>query len=323
MTSSRSHTALGLLALLVMCGTVLSSKSAHAPLARKQRYDFNHLNAWGYKKECAAYSFVDIPAAASKPADCGQFFKLALANRFNARVAQNQAVSLAGNFGQLRVLDECGKKRVTLSANKLEFRAHSGHTLNGTVFDAELIMYFNRRNCKGPTHAVSLFLNAAKSDLDAQDLFRATFASAAVDSAPIIYQSAHKAYGVSLPKKLRKYFSAGQTFYRYKGSLPTPPLKQDVTWFVFDKPVTVSRDDIEFLNSKYSSAKFLKGNNVAPVQPLNKRDVAYSKISGRVRNIVKKIVIKTHVKKVAALHNKRHGNKVVVKTIVGATRRHK
>lgn len=308
MSTGKSHTTLGLLALLVLCGAVLSSKAAQAPLAHKALYDFNHLNSWGYNKQCSAYSFIDIPASCSK--DCAQFFKLSLNRKFNANVAENQAVSLAGNFGQLRVLDDCKTKKVQLRANKIEFRAQSGHRLNGTAFDAELIMYFNRKGCKTVTHAVSVMLNAVATDMDAQDMFRATFSSAAVNSAPIIYQSAHKARNVVLPKQLRNFFCAGQNFYRYKGSMPTPPLTQDITWFVFEKPISVSRDDIEFLNSKYSSNKFNKGNNVGALQALNKRSISYTQIAGKaIKRHNKKHASKSHKKRTHRVV-KSHGNKL-------------
>lgn len=311
MSTRRSHTTLGLLALLVLCGAVLSSKAAQAPLAHKNLYDFNHLNAWGYRNNCTAYSFIDIPATCAKP--CAAPFKLNLSRKFNAVVAENQAVSFAGSFGNLRVLDECKTKQVSLSAKKLEFRAHSGHKLNGTAFDAELIMYFNRKGCKTATHAVSVFLNAVATNKDAQDMFRATFSSAAVNSTPIIYQSAHKARNVVLPKQLRNYFAAGQNFYRYKGSMPTPPLNQNITWFVFEKPISVSRDDIEFLRSKYSSDKFANGNNVAPVQSLNNRDIAYSQIAGKCKKVVtkrhQKRAIKSHKKQYSRVY-KNHNNKL-------------
>ena len=303
MSTGKSHTALGLLALLALCGAVLSNKPMpHTQLAKKARYDFNHLNSWGYKKECASYSFINIAANATQA--CAQPFKLRLAAKFGAKVAESQAVSFAGNFGSLRVPECAGGKLERLAASSMEFRAHSGHKLNGTVFDAELIMYFKRKGCKAATHAVSVFLNAVASDRDARDVFRATFASARVSSAPIIYQSARRVRSVVLPARLRRFFAAGRKFYRYQGSLPTPPLTQNVSWFVFEKAISVSRDDIEFLNSKYSSNKFASGNNVAPVQPLNKREVVYTKIAGKPH-------FKKHAKRVA----KKHSNKSIKRVV--------
>lgn len=57
-----------------------------------------------------------------------------------------------------------------------------------------------------------------------------------------------------------------QTFYRYSGSLTTPPCAQDVTWLVMKNPIEMSAEQIaDFTN-------IIAGNN-RPLQPLNARDV--------------------------------------------------
>jgi carbonic anhydrase len=56
-------------------------------------------------------------------------------------------------------------------------------------------------------------------------------------------------------------------YYRFAGSLTTPPCSEDVTWFVMKSPVPVSGDSI---------ARFAKiyPMNARPIQPLNGRDIA-------------------------------------------------
>lgn len=59
-----------------------------------------------------------------------------------------------------------------------------------------------------------------------------------------------------------------QTFYRYSGSLTTPPCAQGVTWLVMKNPVEMSAEQIaDFTN-------IIAGNN-RPLQPLNARDVLF------------------------------------------------
>ncbi|MEL6495290.1 MAG: carbonic anhydrase family protein [Cyanobacteria bacterium J06623_7] len=60
-----------------------------------------------------------------------------------------------------------------------------------------------------------------------------------------------------LPENSRKY-------YRYQGSLTTPPCSEIVTWLVLKQPVTVSK-------SQLTSFKQIIGNNARPVQALNQR----------------------------------------------------
>ena len=57
-----------------------------------------------------------------------------------------------------------------------------------------------------------------------------------------------------------------QVYYNYAGSLTTPPCSEGVNWLVFEKPIEVSGDQIEYFRSLYDG-------NARPVQPLNDREV--------------------------------------------------
>jgi carbonic anhydrase len=57
---------------------------------------------------------------------------------------------------------------------------------------------------------------------------------------------------------------ADQSYYRYNGSLTTPPCTEGVKWFVMAAPVALSSDQIASFEALYS-------NNYRPVQPLNAR----------------------------------------------------
>jgi carbonic anhydrase len=57
---------------------------------------------------------------------------------------------------------------------------------------------------------------------------------------------------------------AEQSYYRYNGSLTTPPCTEGVTWFVLATPVELSPAQIASFVSRYD-------HNYRPVQPLNER----------------------------------------------------
>ncbi len=61
-----------------------------------------------------------------------------------------------------------------------------------------------------------------------------------------------------------------KSYYRYNGSLTTPPCSEVVNWYVLRTPITASKEQIE----KFSS--ILKGN-YRPVQPINDRVVTLYK----------------------------------------------
>jgi len=55
-------------------------------------------------------------------------------------------------------------------------------------------------------------------------------------------------------------------YYRYKGSLTTPPCSEIVDWYVFAEPLEASQEQLEYWS------KILHNNN-RPVQPLNDRKI--------------------------------------------------
>lgn len=63
------------------------------------------------------------------------------------------------------------------------------------------------------------------------------------------------------------------TYYRYRGSLTTPPCSESVVWTVFEHPIPLSRAQLE----AFSDLKFHNGDPMVesfrPVQPLNGRRV--------------------------------------------------
>lgn len=54
-------------------------------------------------------------------------------------------------------------------------------------------------------------------------------------------------------------------FYRFSGSLTTPPCSEGVTWLVLDQPVNVSAEQIHQFQA------VVHHNNNRPIQPLNGR----------------------------------------------------
>jgi carbonic anhydrase len=85
-----------------------------------------------------------------------------------------------------------------------------------------------------------------------------------------------------LPKKTAKqkiysalsvnpaYFIPANTeFYKYSGSLTTPPCTEGVYWMVFKQPITASAEQIQQMNE-------VMGENARPVNPVNSRTILKS-----------------------------------------------
>ena len=62
-----------------------------------------------------------------------------------------------------------------------------------------------------------------------------------------------------------KVLPSGKEYYRFDGSLTTPPCSEGVKWMVMKTPLTISKAQVE----KFSKA--VQGTNNRPIQPINAR----------------------------------------------------
>jgi carbonic anhydrase len=63
---------------------------------------------------------------------------------------------------------------------------------------------------------------------------------------------------------------AKRSYYKYEGSLTTPPCTEGIVFFVLDTPMSLSKEQIATFAKYYP-------DNARPVQPLNGRTVQHSK----------------------------------------------
>jgi carbonic anhydrase len=69
-------------------------------------------------------------------------------------------------------------------------------------------------------------------------------------------------------KTLTNLLPSNREYYRFNGSLTTPPCSEGVKWMVMKTPLTISKAQVE----KFSHA--VHGTNNRPVQPVNARVIA-------------------------------------------------
>ena len=63
----------------------------------------------------------------------------------------------------------------------------------------------------------------------------------------------------------RTLLPAGRSYWRWDGSLTTPPCSEGIKWFMLRSPVELSTSQIEAFKSLYTG-------NARPVQPMNERE---------------------------------------------------
>jgi len=70
-------------------------------------------------------------------------------------------------------------------------------------------------------------------------------------------------------QQINAILPADKSYYRFSGSLTTPPCTEGVRWFLLKKPVSISKEQVEkFLNT-------MNHPNNRPIQNINAREVLY------------------------------------------------
>ncbi|VDM96725.1 unnamed protein product [Thelazia callipaeda] len=78
--------------------------------------------------------------------------------------------------------------------------------------------------------------------------------------------------GILLKDKLPKNT---KTFWRYDGSLTTPPCSEVVTWTIFTEPITITKFQLALLRSVHDRPGHVMKKNFRPIQKLNNRELKF------------------------------------------------
>lgn len=135
----------------------------------------------------------------------------------------------------------------SFTLQQFHFHAASEHTINGEHFPIEA--HFVHTSQDGRIAVIAVFFEEGEENAGFQEVLADIETE---ESAPISNIT------TMLPENL--------SYYHYLGSLTTPPLTENVEWYVMKNPVTVSADQIEAFTALYN-------HNNREVQPLNDRVV--------------------------------------------------
>ncbi len=136
----------------------------------------------------------------------------------------------------------------------MQFHLHSPseHTLDGEYFPIEL--HFVHKAQDGRLAVIAVFFEEGTANAAFQAILDDVKANAETTVAS----------GLSLD--VAELLPANKSYYHYLGSLTTPPLTENVEWYVMANTVEVSAEQIAAFNEYY------EGNN-REVQPLGERSV--------------------------------------------------
>ncbi|MGB0631737.1 MAG: carbonic anhydrase family protein [Alphaproteobacteria bacterium] len=132
-----------------------------------------------------------------------------------------------------------------------QFRTPSEHTVAGRSFPMEI--QFVHRNAKGHQAIVGLLVTSGPSNLAARELW---------DRLPVKAHTRSKNTRALI--NARDLLPDSTAYFRYRGSLTTPPCTEKVDWLILRTPVAFSENQIVRLRG-------IMGENARPVQARNGR----------------------------------------------------
>ncbi|HKI00569.1 MAG TPA: carbonic anhydrase family protein [Thermoanaerobaculia bacterium] len=192
----------------------------------------------------ARQSPIDLPAAPS-----GDLSKLVFDYRPTPLKVENN-----GHTIEVKVASESylriGQERYRLV--QFHFHTPSEHKLHGQEFPMEL--HFVHRNALGELAVVGVFLREGAAHPLIQEIWDHAAGGAELSAAHA---------GQIDPEEL---LPQNRSYYRYAGSLTTPPCTEGVRWHVLDEPVDLSAAQVDEFRAIFPA-------NARPLQLLNGRPV--------------------------------------------------
>ncbi|KAJ9698068.1 hypothetical protein PVL29_007261 [Vitis rotundifolia] len=136
----------------------------------------------------------------------------------------------------------------------------SEHTVNGKRFDLEIHMLHETPS--GETAVVGIMYKIGRAD---------SFLSTITDHLEALSDSTdqEREVGVVDPRHIK---IGSRKYYRYMGSLTTPPCTEGVIWTIVNKVRTVTREQVNLLRVAVHDES---GSNARPTQPINRRSVHF------------------------------------------------
>ncbi|MCH9049466.1 MAG: carbonic anhydrase family protein [Proteobacteria bacterium] len=135
----------------------------------------------------------------------------------------------------------------------LQFHFHtpSEHTVEGKPFAVE--MHLVHKNAEGELAVVAVFMQPGKDNIALQEVWN-----------HLPRQAGGAKTIASVAVNARDLVPANAAYYRYMGSLTTPPCSEGVNWYVLKTPIEVGKEQIRALAD-------IMGANNRPTQGLANR----------------------------------------------------
>mmetsp|Transcript_40283 Transcript_40283/g.126830 ORF Transcript_40283/g.126830 Transcript_40283/m.126830 type:complete len:337 (-) Transcript_40283:80-1090(-) len=205
------------------------------------------------------------------------FIHLPVNSRFQNLKPRRKLLAMELFNGHAFEVERLGEEKLYIEGAAYDLREFITHTpsehwVDGKGFDLEIQLvhvldmsdYQQPRSSSNSLYVIVSLLFSAAAEGDCPPfLFKLADALPKTSEQPrkLIDSLSFKEIASELGPYLRSYF-------RYEGSLTTPPCTEGVVWFIASKPIPLSKDVLQALSK-------LEGRNNRPIQPLNGRVVRY------------------------------------------------
>ncbi|XP_022743927.1 alpha carbonic anhydrase 4-like [Durio zibethinus] len=162
---------------------------------------------------------------------------------------EDVAVVWLGNAGSITI------NRTVYTVDNCHWHSPAEHTLNGIKYELEI--HIVHRSAQNQIAVVAILYRYGSPDPFIDRLF-GSLKNLTTEDRPL---------GSVNPESID---FPGRNYYRYKGSLTTPPCSEGVVWTVFQQVKTVSHSQVDALKRVLPPQN---RNNARPTQPLNGRPV--------------------------------------------------
>jgi carbonic anhydrase len=177
--------------------------------------------------------------------------KINWAKAFDTIVNNGHTIQVSIGDDSTLAIGDGGNFRLT----QFHFHHPSEHTINGGGFAMEA--HFVHANAAGNRAAIGVLMTAGRMN----KVFNTIVLTMPGREGPAIKADSKIDPNALLPSK--------RSYYRYEGSLTTPPCAETVDWLVLAEPIQVAEADI-------TSFARLYPNNARPIQKANRRFVLRS-----------------------------------------------
>ncbi len=238
---------------------------ALCPLCAQAGFAAEGAHHWGYEGATSPAHWGDLDAAnracgagsQQSPIDISSVVKAQLPR---LKIAWDKGADTIVNNGHTIQINVAPGSTLKLGPNSytlLQFHFHhpSEHLIAGKRYPMEA--HFVHRDAAGGLAVVGVLMTAGKAN--------ATFGKIAA-TMPAHHGAPAKADAAIDPRKL---LPANRAYYRYEGSLTTPPCSEVVEWLLLREPIEVAKADIDAFAKLYPM-------NARPVQKIDRRFVLSS-----------------------------------------------